>query len=106
MWITVALAGIALGAFSIFLDHRKEMAEARGARGDLADRLATADEERARLQQRIEALEAIVTTETYDALRADPDDARARLGAGLLDPLPERPTEPQRPPQRSRTRGR
>jgi hypothetical protein len=105
MWITVALAGIALGAFSLFLEHRKEMAAVRGDTGDLADRLDAADRERARLQQRIEALEAIVTTETYDALRADPAEARARLDAGLLDPLPE-PPEQEQAPQRSRTRSR
>lgn len=105
MWVTIALAGIALGAFSLFLEHKKEMAEVRGDAGDLADRLAAADEERERLRQRIEALEAIVTTETYDALRSDPTEARARLDAGLLDPLPELPDQEQAP-QRSRTRSR
>ena len=107
MWVIVSLAGIAFVAFTVFLSHRKEMASLQGDAGDLADRLAAADEERARLRQRVEALEAIVTSETYDALRADPTEARARLDAGLLDPLPD----PERDgdahvPQRSRMRGR
>ena len=68
--------------------------------------LDAADRERERLRQRVEALEAIVTTDTYDALRADPADARARLDAGLLDPLPTPEVDESQAPQRARSRGR
>ena len=106
MWIIVALAGIAFVAFTVLLDHRKEMASLRGDAGDLDRRLADADEERDRLRQRIEALEAIVTTETYDALRSSPAQARTQLEAGLLDPLPDLdPPATHAAPQRSRSRG-
>ena len=107
MWVIVSLAGIAFVAFTVFLEHRKEMATLRGDAGDLADRLAAADEERARLRQRVEALEAIVTSETYDALRTDPAEARTRLDAGLLDPLPEPQRDAEsRASQHARMRGR
>ena len=57
----------------------------------LAEALGAAEAERERLTQRVQNLEAIVTTETYELARHDPAKAAARLE--LPDPDEESPEE-------------
>ena len=67
------------------------------ATSHLEDELADAEAERARLRRRIEALEAIVTSEGFDlereARRAGLTDDAGRIDTGLLD-LPEPAAQP------------
>lgn len=51
--------------------------------------LAQAEAERERLAGRVQNLEAIVTTETYDLLREDPEQAAARLDLPDAEESPE-----------------
>lgn len=46
---------------------------------ELAEALERSEAERERLAERVQNLEAIVTTETYDLLRDDPEQAAPRL---------------------------
>ncbi len=46
---------------------------------DLTARLDAAEAERTRLTERVQNLEAIVTTETFDLARTNPEAAEARL---------------------------
>ncbi|MDX1530957.1 MAG: hypothetical protein R3362_05470 [Rhodothermales bacterium] len=93
MQIVVILAAMLLFAFWAYLDHRQKMA-GKGVPSDvdrtlaaLTERLEAAEAERERLTQRVQNLEAIVTTETFDLARENPEAARARLE------LPEEPEE-------------
>lgn len=68
----------------------KTAAALKGATGDLEDELAAARAERERLRQRVEALEAIVTSEGYDLEREARAAGLGRVDAGLLDaPAPD-----------------
>ncbi|MEM1041600.1 MAG: hypothetical protein AAGI91_03130 [Bacteroidota bacterium] len=56
----------------------------------LRQRLDASEAERERLTARIQNLEAIVTTETFDLLKQDPEAAKARLDLpDDPEPLPE-----------------
>ena len=54
-------------------------AELRQEMERLTRTLAEAEAERTRLTERVQNLEAIVTTEAYDLLREDPKQAAARI---------------------------
>lgn len=78
----VALAGIAWLAYMGYLDHKAKLAK-QGAAGlgeslrEVLGELEAAEAERARLRQRVENLEAIVTSERYELDR----EAQRALGA-------------------------
>ena len=54
-------------------------AEVEEALARMAEALDAAEAERKRLTERVQNLEAIVTTETYELARHDPEQAAARL---------------------------
>lgn len=60
---------------------------------ELAAALERSEAERERLAARVQNLEAIVTTETYDLLREDPERAAARLELPDADAEEESPEE-------------
>ncbi len=66
-----------------------------GALADFAARLDASEAERKRLTERVQNLEAIVTTETFDLARQNPEAARARL---------ELPDEPEETPEEEAAR--
>ncbi len=73
--LLVVLAGILWLAYNSYLEHQRKLAKAGGAlpSGELADlarRIEAAVAERARLVARVENLEAIVTSESFDLDRA------------------------------------
>lgn len=78
--LLIPIVAIAAGAYTKVAQMRAETDAQLGRATDhLDDELADAKAERDRLRQRVEALEAIVTSEGYDLQR----EARR---AGLLDP--------------------
>ena len=84
----VALAGIAWLAYMGYLDHKAKLAKQGGAGlGDslreVLGRLEAAEAERARLRQRVENLEAIVTSERYEL------DREAQQALRAARPAPE-----------------
>lgn len=62
---------------------------------ELKQRLDASEAERERLTQRVQNLEAIVTTETFDLAKKNPEAARARL---------ELPDEPEETPEQEAAR--
>ncbi|MDT0630151.1 hypothetical protein [Rubrivirga litoralis] len=93
--------------YEVQMTKSKTAAKLGRATGHLEDELADAKADRDRLLRRVEALEAIVTSEGYDLER----EARAaglapgRIDAGLLDDsAPPEPSEPEPVVQRQRTR--
>ena len=74
-WILLIFAGMGYGAFEEWLDFKKEQRKLGASTEAVGDDLeALRDEwtqERARLTRRIEHLEAIVTSQTWDALHDD-----------------------------------
>ena len=105
--LLIPIVAILAGTFSQIAKMKAETATKLGrATGHLEDELADAQAERDRLRQRIEALEAIVTSEGYDLER----EARAagvasggRIDPGLLDVSAPPAAEPAPAPRR-RTR--
>jgi|GEM_PF-599616 len=71
-WILLIFAGMGYGAFEEWLDFKREQrklgASAEEMSEDLTDLKQEWKEERVRLTRRIEHLEAIVTSQTWDAL--------------------------------------
>jgi len=71
-WILLIFAGMGYGAFEEWLDFKKEQRKLGASTEAVGDDLeALRDEwtqERARLTRRIEHLEAIVTSQTWDVL--------------------------------------
>lgn len=79
----------------------KTAAALKGATGELEDELAAARADRDRLRQRVEALEAIVTSEGYDLDREARAAGLGRIDGDLLD-VPSGDYEaPRRPRVRS-----
>ncbi|NBB87063.1 MAG: hypothetical protein GVY12_12725 [Bacteroidetes bacterium] len=74
-WILFIFAGMGYSAFDEWLDFKKEQRKLGASTEAMGDDLeALRDEwkqERARLTRRIEHLEAIVTSQTWDALHGD-----------------------------------
>ena len=104
--LLIPIVAILAGTFSKIATLKAETAAQLGrATGHLDDELAEARRERDRLRERVEALEAIVTSERYDLER----EARAagitggpgRIDAGLLDAEPAAETAAA-PPRRVR----
>ena len=105
--LLIPIVAILAGTFSSIAKMKAETAAKLGrATGHLEDELADARSERDRLRTRIEALEAIVTSEGYDLER----EARAAgvVPAGRIDPaLLDAPAPPDAeraaaPPRRVR----
>lgn len=93
----VAIVAILAGTYAkVQKENAKTAAALRGATGDLENELDRAKAERDRLRQRIEALEAIVTSEGYDLEREARAAGLDRLDAGLLDDVPGSETTPRR----------
>lgn len=97
-WVLIPLAGIALGAFSEWLKFKKETAQLTSSTHDLQSEvvalnkaLEEAKAGRQELIERIQNLEAIVTSEAWDLLGEDRDLAAAKAPSPLLDTLPDEP---------------
>jgi len=88
-WILLIFAGMGYGAFEEWLDFKKEQrklgASTEAVGGDLKALRDEWTEERARLTRRIEHLEAIVTSQTWDALHDDARHHDALHGGALHD---------------------
>ena len=105
--LLIPIVAILAGTFSQIAKMKAETATKLGrATGHLEDELAKAQAERDQLRRRVEALEAIVTSEGYDLER----EARAagvvpggRIDPGLLDTPAPPAAEPTAAPRR-RTR--
>lgn len=85
VWILIPIAGIALAGFSEWLKFKRETAaigtttlELEDAVTSLRGEVDTLHEERRALNQRVQNLEAIVTSEAWDTLGRDPELARAK----------------------------
>ena len=98
--LLIPIVAILAGTYTKVVQEQSRAAERLGrATGHLDDALAEATAERDRLRQRVEALEAIVTSEHYDLER----EARAagiagpgRIDADLLDlPAPDADRAPR-----------
>ncbi|MEM6288215.1 MAG: hypothetical protein AAF845_13790 [Bacteroidota bacterium] len=92
--LLIPIVAIAASAYTKVAQLRADTDARLGeATGDLEKELAAATAERDRLRTRIEALEAIVTSEGYDlereARRAGLTPDAGRIDTGLLDGLPE-----------------
>ena len=88
--LLIPIVAILAGTFSSIAKMKAETAAKLGrATGHLEDELADARRDRERLRARIEALEAIVTSEGYDLERearaAGITDRAGRIDASLLD---------------------
>lgn len=74
-WILLIFAGMGYGAFEEWLEFKKEQrklgASTEAVGEDLEALREEWQEERARLTRRVEHLEAIVTSQTWDALHDD-----------------------------------
>ncbi|NBC01231.1 MAG: hypothetical protein GVY15_10290 [Bacteroidetes bacterium] len=74
-WILLIFAGMGYGAFEEWLDFKKEQRKLGASTEAVGDDLEALrnewNQERARLTRRIEHLEAIVTSQTWDALCDD-----------------------------------
>ena len=100
--LLIPIVAIAAGTYTKIAQMRAE-ADARLGRatGHLEDELAEAKAERDRLRQRIEALEAIVTSEGYDLEREARKAGIGRIDESLLD-LPQPDAAEQAAPRRVR----
>ena len=88
--LLIPIVAIAAGAYTKVAQMRAETDARLGqATGHLEDELREAQAERDRLRKRIEALEAIVTSEGYDLEREARKAGLGRIDTGLLDDLPE-----------------
>lgn len=87
----VAIVAILAGTYvKVQKENARTAAQLGRATDHLEEELAAAQAERARLRQRIEALEAIVTSEGYDLEREARRAGIGRIDADLLDlPAPE-----------------
>lgn len=100
--LSIPIVAILAKTYTDLVKMKAETAATLGrATNHLEDELAEAQAERDRLRTRIEALEAIVTSEGYDLQR----EARA---AGILDldALPDAPDAERGGTRRARTSGR
>lgn len=108
--LLIPIVAILSGTFTKIAALRSETSAQLGRATEGIERaLADAQADRDRLRRRVEALEAIVTSEGYDLER----EARAagitggagRIDAGLLDvAAPPEPSEAEPPAQRQRAR--
>ena len=95
IWVLIPLAGIALAGFSEWLKFKRQTtaigdttSELEGAVASLRGEVDTLREDRRALNQRIQNLEVIVTSEAWDTLANDPELARAKTSPLQL-PEPE-----------------
>ena len=97
--LLIPIVAILAGTYTKIAKTKAETAAQLGrATGHLEDELAEARRDRDRLRQRLEALEAIVTSEGYDldrearraglAVGAGPADGPGRIDPSLLDAPP------------------
>ena len=93
MGIYVAIVAIVAWALVSMQSIRSKSsagaAELRQEMERLTRALAQAEAERKRLTERVQNLEAIVTTETYELLREDPGQAAARIDLPDAEESPE-----------------
>ena len=92
--LLIPIVAILSGTYSKIAKMKADTAAQLGrTTGHLDDALAEAEADRDRLRRRVEALEAIVTSEGYDlereARRAGITEAASRLDPDLLDLDPE-----------------
>lgn len=100
LWILIPLAAIALAGFAEWLKFKRHTAsigesttELSAAQEALKEEIVVLREERLRLVQRIQNLEAIVTSEVWDTVDSDPDLARAKLPE---IPIPEEESDEEK----------
>ena len=92
IWILIPLAGIALAGFSEWLKYKRKTASIDTTTGELEAELSSLQaeldeqrEERRRLVQRVQNLEAIVTSEAWETLGHDRELAKAKAPLQLPD---------------------
>lgn len=107
--LLIPIVAILAGTYAKIAQTKAETAAQLGrATGHLEDELEEARRDRARLQRRLEALEAIVTSEGYDlereARRAGLADGAGRIDPSLLDAPPAADSAPA-PAERVRQPG-
>ena len=95
IWVLIPLAVLALVGFREWLKFKRQSAqigsstiELEGLVTTLQNEVAELGEERHALNQRVQNLEAIVTSEAWDTLGTDPDLAHAKTPSPRL-PDPE-----------------
>jgi chromosome segregation ATPase len=86
LWILIPLAGIALAGFAEWLKFKRSTTsigestiELSASVEALKEEIEELRQERSRLVQRIQNLETIVTSETWEDLSTDPQLARSKL---------------------------
>ncbi|MEQ9104726.1 MAG: hypothetical protein RIE53_08515 [Rhodothermales bacterium] len=76
IWVLIPLAAILVGAFSEWLKFREKQLQLGDSTSSLEHEFKTLSEENERLVERIRNLEAIVTSQSWDALpKIDPQVA-------------------------------
>lgn len=98
-WILLIFAGMGYGAFEEWLEFKREQRKLGVSSEEMNEDLTELKqewlEERARLTRRIEHLEAIVTSQTWDALHdGAPHDDTMLAGKATLPPQSSTPSPP------------
>lgn len=70
VWVLIPLAAILVGAFSEWLKFREKQLQLGNSTSNLEDEFKNLSTENERLEERIRNLEAIVTSQSWDALPA------------------------------------
>jgi hypothetical protein len=93
IWILIPLAGIAVGAFKHWLEFQRETrnstSELDGVVGELTRELQAGRERERELVERLENLEALVTSRLWRAVQEDP-----MPGTATREPSPHAPPPP------------
>lgn len=86
LWILIPLAGIALAGFAEWLKFKRHTTslgestlELSASVEALKQEIEELRQERVRLVQRIQNLEAIVTSEAWETLESDPELSKSKL---------------------------
>lgn len=79
IWILIPLAGMALGGFAMWLEHKKETRQLGSSTKDLEHEVASLQEKLERSERRLQNLEAIVTSHDWDQLKSEEAPLRERF---------------------------
>ena len=87
-WVLIPLIAIIAWAFTEAAKHRSVGSDAKLLIEALADQIDEATEERDRLRNRVENLEAIVTSDSYELEQDTRVESVSRIDPSLLDAEP------------------
>ena len=101
IWVLIPLAAILVGAFSEWLKFKEKQVKLGTSTNELERTVTEQQQALAAAQRRIENLEAIVTSQVWDAMHdeAQPEAEKQRALAQarlLLDPPQAEPTDAER----------